>query len=102
MNINTYEELGHPNAEDQYIKAQLVSHVADIIRRMELTQAEVAERTDLTQPQVSNILRGRFRDVSIEKLLRITNALKHNVRIVIDQDASEAADTTVEMAVAAN
>jgi predicted XRE-type DNA-binding protein len=98
MNVNIYEELGYPNAEEQFLKAKLVSHVGDIIRGKELTQAQVAEITGLTQPQISNILRGRFRDVSVEKLMRIATSLHHSIHIVIDPDPSESAAIYVELA----
>jgi len=97
MNINVYKELDYPNADEQFVKAKLVSQVGDIIRGKNLTQAQVAEATGLTQPQISNILRGRFRDISIEKLLRIATSLHHSVHIVIDQNPSENADISVEL-----
>ena len=98
MNVNIYEELGHPNSEEQFLKAKLVSHVSDIIRSLNLTQSQVAEITGLTQPQISNILRGKFRDVSLEKLMRLTTSLSHSVHIVIDPKPSESAGIYVEMA----
>jgi predicted XRE-type DNA-binding protein len=63
MNINVYEEIGFPNAEQMFLKAKLVSRISDIITDTGLTQSKVAEIAGLTQPQVSNILRGRFEDI---------------------------------------
>lgn len=101
MNVNIYEELGYPNADEQFLKAKLVSHVGDIIRSKNITQAQVAQIAGLTQPQISNVLRGRFRDVSIEKLMRIATSLNHSVHIVIDAVPSESAAIFVEIADAA-
>jgi predicted XRE-type DNA-binding protein len=67
------------------VKAEIVSNLADIINDLGLTQVEVAKRTEWTQPKISNILRGQFREISIEKLIEVTNALCHNVQITIEK-----------------
>lgn len=100
MSKNVFADLGFPNPEEHLLKAQIVSLVATIIRTKELPQTRVAELTGLTQPQISNILRGRFRDVSIEKLLRIVNALKHNIHIVIDAEPVDQGDATTTVDIA--
>ena len=97
MNINVYEELGHPNAQEQFLKAKVVSMIGEIIKRMELTQTQVAEMAGLTQPQISNILRGKFRDISLEKLFRILIMLNHSIRIYVDDAPSEKAEIVVGM-----
>jgi len=45
-----------------------------------------ARLTGWTQPKISNILRGQFREISIEKLIEVTNALSHNVQITIEKE----------------
>jgi predicted XRE-type DNA-binding protein len=85
MSNNVFADIGLPDPDTHLVKAQIVSNLGNIITDMGLTQAEVAKLTGWTQPKVSNILRGRFREISIEKLIEVTNALSHNVRITIEK-----------------
>lgn len=97
MNVNVYEETGTPNASEMLLKAQIVSLVGDVIRSKSMTQTQIAKLSGLTQPQISNILKGRFRDISVEKLMRILTALHHNVRISVDPVPTDTAEIYVEM-----
>jgi len=44
---------------------------------------QAAELLGLSQPDVSRLLRGQFRDYSVERLLRLLMALGRDVDIVI-------------------
>ena len=48
-----------------------------------LKQVEAAKLPGLSQPDVSRLLRGNFRDYSVERLLRLLTALGRDVRINI-------------------
>jgi predicted XRE-type DNA-binding protein len=50
-------------------------------------QVEAAKLFGIAQPDVSKMLRGEFRQFSVERLLRFLVALNHDVEIV-DQAAS--------------
>ena len=80
---NVFADLGLPDADDHLLKAQLVSRIDGIIRRRKLTQAKAGELLGLSQPDVSRLLRGHFRDFSLERLLRLLMALDRDVEIVI-------------------
>ena len=80
---NVFADLGLPDADDHLLKAQLVSRIDGIIRRRKLTQAKAAELLGLSQPDISRLLRGHFRDFSLERLLRLLMALDRDVEIVI-------------------
>ncbi|MEX2647739.1 MAG: helix-turn-helix transcriptional regulator [Alphaproteobacteria bacterium] len=80
---NVFADLGRPDAETHLVKAELVARIDAIIRRRRLTQAEAARRLGLSQPDVSRLLRGGFRDFSVERLLRLLMALGSDVEIVI-------------------
>ena len=80
---NVYADLDHPDADAQFLKAELVSRIDAIIRQRRLTQVQAAELLGLSQPDVSRLLRGQFRDYSIERLLRLLMALGRDVDIVI-------------------
>ena len=80
---NVYADLGYPDADEMLVKAQLVSKIAEIIRRKGLTQVEAAKRLGLTQPKVSAMLRGQFRGFSERKLIDCLTSLGRDVQIVI-------------------
>jgi len=80
---NVFADLGRPDAEVHLLKAELVTRIDEIIRRRRLTQVQAAELLGLSQPDVSRLLRGNFREYSVERLLRLLMALGRDVDIVI-------------------
>jgi len=80
---NVFADLGRPDADAHLLKAELVSRIDQIIRERRLTQARVAEMLGISQPDVSRLLRGNFRDYSVERLLRLLTGLGRDVEIVI-------------------
>jgi predicted XRE-type DNA-binding protein len=80
---NVFADLGWPDAETHLLKADLVARIDGIIREHGLTQAKAAGLLDLSQPDVSRLLRGNFRDYSVERLLRLLTSLGRDVEIVI-------------------
>lgn len=80
---NVFADVGNPDAEVHLLKAELVSRIDQIIRDRRLTQARAAELLGLSQPDVSRLLRGSFRDYSVERLFRLLTSLGRDVEIVI-------------------
>ncbi len=86
---NVFDDLGLPDAETHLLKAELVSRIDEIIRRRRLTQKRAAEILGLSQPDVSRLLKGNFRDYSVERLFRLLQALGRDVEIVIRKPRSK-------------
>ncbi len=82
-NGNVFKDLGIPNAEEHLLKAQLVFKIDSIVKSRRLKQVETAELLDVKQSDVSKMLRGEFRQFSVERLLRFLVALDHDVEIVV-------------------
>jgi predicted XRE-type DNA-binding protein len=80
---NVFKNMALPNPEEHFVKAQLVFKIDAIIKQRRLKQAEAAEQLGINQPDVSKMLRGDFRQFSVERLLRFLVALDHDVEIVI-------------------
>lgn len=80
---NVFVDIGLPDAETHLLKAELVRRIGMLIDAAGLTQAEAAERMSMTQPDVSKMLKGQFRPISIERLLRCLVALGQSVTIEI-------------------
>jgi predicted XRE-type DNA-binding protein len=77
-----FKDLGVPNAEEHLVKAQLVFKIDAIRKERRLKQIEVADLLGIRQPDVSKMLRGEFRQFSVERLLRFLVALNQDVEIV--------------------
>jgi predicted XRE-type DNA-binding protein len=80
---NVWLQLGLPDAEDHYLKAELVLRLDQAIKVLALTQRAAARRIGTTQPELSKILRGKFSEVSFERLLRFLIALGCQIEIKI-------------------
>ncbi|MEO5338764.1 MAG: helix-turn-helix domain-containing protein [Magnetospirillum sp. WYHS-4] len=85
---NVFADLGRPDAETHLLKAKLVTQIDGIIRSRRLTQAKAAEVMGLSQPDVSRLLRGYFKDYSVERLLRLLLVLGRDVDIVVRKQRS--------------
>ena len=80
---NVFADLGLPEAEKLKIKSGLVIEITKAIRRLNLTQAEAAERMGITQPKVSALLRGEFSNLSERKLMDCLNRLGYDIEIKV-------------------
>ena len=80
---NVFADLGRSEAEVHLLKAELVTRIDEIIRRRKLKQVDAAKLLGLSQPDVSRLLRGNFRDYSVDQLLRLLTLLGRDVEIVI-------------------
>ncbi|MFZ0774705.1 MAG: helix-turn-helix transcriptional regulator [Candidatus Sulfotelmatobacter sp.] len=90
---NVFKDIGVPNAEEHLVKAQLVFKIDRIMKDRGLKQVEAAVLFGVRQPDVSKMLRGEFRQFSVERLLRFLVALDQDVQIVVKphRDRSNAA-----------
>src|SRR5258707_1678381 len=80
---NVWLQLGMPDAEEHYLKAELVLRLHRAIKALSLTQRAAARRIGATQPELSKILRGKFSEVSLERLMRFLTALGYHIEIAI-------------------
>jgi predicted XRE-type DNA-binding protein len=80
---NIFADIGLRDAETHLLKAQLVSRLADLIEERRLTQAQAAKILGIGQPDVSRMLRGHFRDYSVERLMRFLTAFDQDVTIEV-------------------
>ena len=82
---NVYADLGYTDSDDMLVKAQIVTEIAEIIGQRNLTQEQAAKILRLTQPKISRLLRGQFREISERRLLRCLTRLGRDVQIVVKQ-----------------
>ncbi|HEX8662599.1 MAG TPA: helix-turn-helix transcriptional regulator [Beijerinckiaceae bacterium] len=80
---NVFADLRLPDAEEHLVKAQLVLKISTIMRERGLRQVEAAALFGIRQPDVSKMVRGDFRQFSVERLMRFLVTLGNDVDIVV-------------------
>jgi predicted XRE-type DNA-binding protein len=80
---NVFKDIGVPNADEHLVKAQLVYKIDTIMKKRRMKQTEAAVLFGVRQPDISNMLRGEFRQFSVERLLRFLMKLDQDVEIVV-------------------
>ena len=70
-------------AENLKIRAQLMNVLSEYIRRKKLTQADAAALFDVTQPRISDLIRGKIERFTIDMLVNmLARSGKHlNVKV---------------------
>lgn len=82
---NVFDALGFTASEASAlkVKAEILSAILEHVRAEGYTQAELVHLLDEYQPSVSNLLKGRIAQVSIEKLLRYADRLRLETSIAV-------------------
>jgi predicted XRE-type DNA-binding protein len=81
---NVFADLGLPNPEEELFKAKLVSKIADVIEKRDLTQVQAGELMGLPQSKVSELCNGRTETYSVERLYRFLTRLGVGVSVVLE------------------
>lgn len=80
---NVFADLGYADADSHLFKAQLVTRIKDVMAQRGLTQAAAAKAAGVSQPDISRLLKGQFRDVSIERIMRMLTRLGCAVEVTV-------------------
>jgi predicted XRE-type DNA-binding protein len=82
---NVFRDLGFSKEESEHllVRADLLIQVQKAIGARRLTQAETARMLRVTQPRVSDLLRGRIDLFSTDTLIDMLARLGVGVRLVI-------------------
>jgi predicted XRE-type DNA-binding protein len=80
---NVFLDLGLADAEKLKIKAGLVIEIRKAMRALGLTQQAAAKRMGITQPKVSDMMRGDFSNLSERKLMDCLNRLGYDIEIKV-------------------
>ena len=85
---NVYADFGAYDADQMQLKAQLAMIVGEKLQRKGLTQQQAAQLLGMTQPKLSNLLRGQFRGISEAKMLECLVRLGRDVEIVVGEEGN--------------
>lgn len=78
-----FTELGLPNAEEHQLKAAFVAELERLMAKRDMTQTDAAKLVGMKQPDLSKLLRGQFKLVSVERLMRMLTAFDQDVEITV-------------------
>jgi predicted XRE-type DNA-binding protein len=82
---NVFADLGLPDSAEALAKADIAIQIASAIKGRQLTQAAVAVLLGVDQSDVSDLVRGKLKGFSTDRLLRFLSALGQDVEIVIHE-----------------
>lgn len=85
---SAYADLGLKNHEEMETKADLVMEIISAMKKKKLTQTKTAKIIGISQPKLSELLRGHFRGFSVERLIHFLNELGKDVDIVVKSKPS--------------
>lgn len=86
---NVFADLGLADAEKLKIKTGLVIEIRKAMRSRGLTQQEAAKLMGITQPKVSDMMRGDFSNLSERKLMDCLTRLGYDIEIKVLPAKSE-------------
>ena len=80
---NIFADLGLPDADAHFLKAQIVAEIYRLTNQRKLTQAQAGKLIGISQPEVSRMFKGNFREYSIDRLMGFLTAFDRDVEIVV-------------------
>jgi len=95
---SVFADLALADAETLAIKTGLVAEIMRAMRRLNLRQVDAARRMGITQPKLSALLSGDFRNVSERKLMQCLNRLGCDIEIKVQPAQQEMGHLTLAMA----
>lgn len=78
---NAFLDMGHQNPEEALAKSNLAHQISKVIKSRKLTQKQTAEILGISQPNVSDIVRGNLQKYSIDRLMRFLRVLGKDIEI---------------------
>jgi predicted XRE-type DNA-binding protein len=82
---NVFDDLGVAESAIHLAKAELASQIGVAIKNLRLTQTQAAQRLGVSQPDISRLLRGDFRQYSMERLMTLLTNLDRDVQIIVSK-----------------
>ena len=80
---NIFADLGLPDAEAHFLKAQIVAELYRLVSARKLTQIKAGSVMGITQPEVSRLFKGNFREYSVERLMEFLTGFGQDVDIIV-------------------
>jgi predicted XRE-type DNA-binding protein len=79
---NIFADLGLPDAGTHFLKAQIVAELYRLATERDLSQTKAGAVMGISQPEVSRLFKGNFREYSVDRLMAFLTAFDQDVEIV--------------------
>jgi predicted XRE-type DNA-binding protein len=74
--ICVYEALGYPDAGEMRAKSEYVMKIGIFLETGRLSKTEAAQKLGLSQEELNEMLRGKFRDLTVTKISEYLDLLQ--------------------------
>ena len=78
---NIFADIGLPDAETHFLKAQIVAEIYRLTKERKLTQSAAGKRMGISQPEVSRMFKGHFQEYSVDRLMTFLTTFDRDVEI---------------------
>jgi predicted XRE-type DNA-binding protein len=95
---NAFADLGLADAEKLKLKTSLVIEIRKAMKNHSLTQQAAAKRMGITQPKVSDMMRGNFSNLSERKLMDCLITLGYDIEIKVRPAMAEIGELMLALA----
>jgi predicted XRE-type DNA-binding protein len=87
---NIFEDLGCPRVEARNLlmRSQLMTAAMDVIERRHLTQAKAAKVFGVTQPRISDLVRGKIDRFTLDALVNMLTQAGITVTLLVERTAA--------------
>ncbi len=86
---NVFEDLGFPREEAQnlLLRSELMARIERFVASSGLTQRGAAKRLGITQPRLSDLLRGKIDKFSLDALVNMLGSAGMRVSVTVKRAA---------------
>jgi predicted XRE-type DNA-binding protein len=81
--VNVFKDLARADADEAFAKVELAFRIHNLIRRRKLSQTQAARLLSTDRARVSNLMRGRLKEFSIDRLFHFLNKLGQDIDVTI-------------------
>jgi predicted XRE-type DNA-binding protein len=75
-------------AENLLLRSELMIQISEVIRRRKLTQAKAAKLFGVSQPRISDLMRGKIELFSIDTLLAMLYKAGFKYEVIVEPRAA--------------
>jgi predicted XRE-type DNA-binding protein len=79
---NVFADLGLPDADNHFLKAQIVAELYRLTTERKLTQQRAGALMGISQPEVSRLFKGHFREYSVDRLMTFLTVFDRDIEII--------------------
>jgi predicted XRE-type DNA-binding protein len=79
---NIFADLDLPDADNHFLKAQIVAELYRLTTERKLTQQKAGVLMGISQPEISRLFKGHFREYSVDRLMTFLTSFDRDIEIV--------------------